>query len=327
MSDARIGLVLGAGGVAGVAFHSGVLAALAEELGWDPRRAELVVGTSAGSVTAAGLRAGVSAADLLARATSGSLSAEGAAIMSRSDAAVTTRLSPPPARLPTGWPAAPAVVLAAGRRPWRVRPGAVVAGLMPPGAVPTAAIAEGVEALFPAGWPGRATWICAVRLDTGRLTVFGRTGAPPAPMGQAVAASCAIPGYFAPVPIDGARYVDGGAHSLTNLAKVRSEGLDLVVVSAPMARAGARRPGLGAVARDAMRLQLALEAGRVRRGGTPVIAFAPTPEDQRAMGRNPMDPACQAPVAEQARRSTLRRLERPDVRRRLAPLLHAGSER
>ena len=57
----RIGLVLGAGGAVGHAFHAGVLAALADETGWDAREAEVVVGTSAGSVVGALLRAGMSA--------------------------------------------------------------------------------------------------------------------------------------------------------------------------------------------------------------------------------------------------------------------------
>lgn len=61
----RVGLVLGAGGVAGGAFHAGVLAAIAEATGWDPRRATVVVGTSAGSITGASLMAGLSAADLI----------------------------------------------------------------------------------------------------------------------------------------------------------------------------------------------------------------------------------------------------------------------
>jgi NTE family protein len=76
-----IGLVLGAGGVRGGAFHAGALAALAESTGWDPRTASLIVGTSAGAHTAATLRAGVSAADHLARATDQALSDDGAAIV------------------------------------------------------------------------------------------------------------------------------------------------------------------------------------------------------------------------------------------------------
>jgi len=61
-----IGLVLGAGGVVGQAYQAGVLAALEREIGWDPRLATIVVGTSAGSVTGAALRVGVPATDLAA---------------------------------------------------------------------------------------------------------------------------------------------------------------------------------------------------------------------------------------------------------------------
>src|SRR5258708_5386455 len=64
----RIGLVLGAGGAVGGAFHAGVLSTLADELGWDARTAEVVVGTSAGSATGAILRAGLSPDDLARRA-------------------------------------------------------------------------------------------------------------------------------------------------------------------------------------------------------------------------------------------------------------------
>ena len=59
-------------------------------------------------------------------------------------------------------------------------------------------------------------WIVAVDLDVGRRVVFGAPGRRPSTVGEAVEASCAIPGYFAPVTIDGTRYVDGGVHSTTN---------------------------------------------------------------------------------------------------------------
>ncbi|MFN0089381.1 MAG: patatin-like phospholipase family protein, partial [Acidimicrobiales bacterium] len=73
-----IGLVLGAGGLTGSAFHAGVLAALHEATGWDPRGATVVVGTSAGASTAAYLRAGFAAEDLFAEAVGGELSPEAA---------------------------------------------------------------------------------------------------------------------------------------------------------------------------------------------------------------------------------------------------------
>ncbi|MEO6025656.1 MAG: patatin-like phospholipase family protein, partial [Candidatus Binatia bacterium] len=77
---ARIGLVLGAGGATGHAFHIGVLSALEEATGWDPRTADVIVGTSAGAVIAALLRGGLSPRDLAARALGDPMSEEGTAI-------------------------------------------------------------------------------------------------------------------------------------------------------------------------------------------------------------------------------------------------------
>src|ERR1700730_8714263 len=74
----RVGLVLGAGGSVGVAYHGGVLGAIEEVTGWDPRTAEVIVGTSAGSITAAMLRAGVPAGDLMRISEDLPLSIEGA---------------------------------------------------------------------------------------------------------------------------------------------------------------------------------------------------------------------------------------------------------
>jgi NTE family protein len=326
-------LVLGAGGMAGLAFHAGVLVALAEGLGWDPRQVELVVGTSAGALTAAGLRAGLSAADLFARSCGEALSPEGAAILARAEAAAGAGGPPTPRRRVRPVPASPGVLLAAGRRPGRVRPGALLAGLLPAGRVPVTAIAEGVDALDGGRWPDLPTWICAVRLSSGELCVFGRPGAPPATLGQAVAASCAIPGYFAPQLIGGSRYVDGGAHSTTNLAEVAPVGPELVVVSAPMARAGSRPAWagrltgalgvagvLGVVGRELNRWQLQVEARRVSAAGATVVAFSPTAADREVMGLNPMDPSRRAPIARQARASALRRLERVETQELLAPL-------
>ena len=73
----RIGLVLGAGGVVGQSYHAGVLAALEHDFGWDPRTADVIVGTSAGSITGMLLRAGVPASELAAWAVRAPLSAEG----------------------------------------------------------------------------------------------------------------------------------------------------------------------------------------------------------------------------------------------------------
>ena len=79
MADGRrVGLVLGAGGPVGHAFHAGVLAAL-QDGGWDARDAAVIVGTSIGAITGALLRAGVSPEDLYARVTGRPMSEEGEA--------------------------------------------------------------------------------------------------------------------------------------------------------------------------------------------------------------------------------------------------------
>jgi len=319
---ARIGLVLGAGGSVGGAFHAGVLAALAEGTGWDPRSAEVVVGTSAGSVTAAVLRVGLPATDLARRAEGRRLSDEGARVVTRA------ALGAPPA-MPTWQPrerraggmAAPEALLAAARRPWAARPAAMAAAALPEGTIPTEPIAAALDSAFAGRWPDQTLWICAVRLGDGALVVFGREGAPSAHVGQAVAASCAVPGYFRPPVIGGQRYVDGGVRSLTSLDLLAGKGLDLIVVSSPMSQAGRfSRPAPDRLIRQASRLQLEREAARVRRGGTPVVAFQPTAEDQRVMGLNAMDQSRRAAVARQVRASTLERLQRDDLRQRLAPL-------
>ena len=291
---ARIGLVLGAGGVVGGAFHAGVLSALAERTGWDPRSASVVVGTSAGSSTGALLRAGVPVASLLEGPRGRPLSVE------------RRRLRP----LRPGV-AAPGVLVRSALRPWSARVGLLAAALLPPGTVPTNVISDALAPHFPMGWPDDPLWVVAVELATGRRVVFGRGDEPMATVGDAVAASCAIPGFFEPVDIGGKRYVDGGAHSPTNADLVAGLGLDLVVVSSPMSRAGGLVVGRTGPVRQWARLELDREVRRVTRAGTPVLAFQPTAADLPVMGLNAMDLARRMPVARQARESAMRWLDDP----------------
>ena len=207
--------MLGAGGVTGGAFHAGVLAALEEVTGWDPRSAAVMVGTSAGSVAATSLRAGLSAPDLFARSEGRPLSPAGAALMR----ALGPPRRPPPLTVAPG-PRRPADVRAilgrAVARPFSAPPWALLSALVPEGSVSTSMISDAISALFRGEWPAEPLWICAVRQDDGQRVVFGRDDAHRPPLADAVAASCAIPGYFSPVTIDGQRYVDGGVHSPTN---------------------------------------------------------------------------------------------------------------
>lgn len=287
----RVGLVLGAGGTAGQAFHAGVLAALAGA-GWDARSAEVVVGTSAGSIAAAMLRAGVAPAALR---TPGSGRPGG-----------------------TAAPLAPVGIEAAALAPGRVSVGGLLSRLVPPGTRSVGGIVSTVRSAAGDGWPAATTWVCAARRRDGRRVVFGRAGAPPAPLSLAVAASCAIPGYFTPVQIDGEAYVDGGVHSPTNLDVLAGLGLDAVVVSSPMSvsrRALAAR--LDLPARLLFRTALAREAVRVRRSGTRVVTFQPSAQDLAVTGLNAMSPGPWGALVEQAEASTRRRLQDPALTRLL----------
>ncbi len=217
--------------------------------------------------------------------------------------------------------ASPARVMRALRVPWEARPGSVVAALLPAGRISTDSIGEPFQALYGDEWPAQPTWIVAVDLDTGRRTVFGRSGEPLATPAEAVQASCAIPAYFEPIRIGGARYVDGGVHSTTNADLVAAERPDLVLVSAPMsAVAGAARVGLALPIRQVARLSLGREVVRLRRLGIEVMTFQPTAADLEVMNGDALDPAKLGPVSRRVGETTRRRLARADVRARLAAL-------
>jgi NTE family protein len=290
MTAPRIGLVLGGGGLTGTAFHAGVVAGLAESAGWDARSAEVIVGTSAGSTTAALLRAGLPPADFVARMAGAPLSPEGQRVLGDlGPLRQPHRVERPPRR-----PAAPGLLPSIARRPWRYRPGIAAAALLPEGNLPVDAGVSWIGDLF-RGWPGQPMWICTVRLDDGVRVVFGRDAA--ASVREAVTASCAIPGYFAPVVIDGHRHVDGGMWSIHNLDLVAGLGLDLVVVSAPMSTADPRAVERGTVVRLPVRQRLDREADQVRRSGTAVVMIQPDARLREVMGTSTMRLSRRAPVA------------------------------
>jgi NTE family protein len=180
-------------------------------------------------------------------------------------------------------------------------------------------IAEGVGALMPTRWPADPLWICAVRQADGRRVVFGRDGQP-ATVAAAVAASCAIPGFFAPVVIDGEAHLDGGVHSPTNADVLRDEALDLVIVSSPMSRRGRPRLAPDQAMRTWAGARLESEKRTLRRRGTVVVAFQPDDDVLRAMGFNAMDPARRASIATSAHVMVKRALAHHKVSAHLAPI-------
>jgi NTE family protein len=283
----RVGLVLGAGGIVGQAYQAGVLAALEHDLGWDPRDADIIVGSSAGSVTGTLLRLGVPASDLAAWAVEAPLSIEGAPIM---DQLGQQPEFPPIGRsdLLRAWRLPTAALLAGlARRPWAFRPVVAAMTMLPAGRLDLRERAATLDALFGDNWP-TGLWICAARRDTGRRVVFGSDGAPPAAVASAVAASCAIPGYFAPIEISGVEYFDGGVHSPTNADVLAREGLDLVIVVSSMSVAHGRAFTADSPLRWSAHRRLEHEVRRLRRGGTAVVRFEPGRRTLSAMGVNAM---------------------------------------
>lgn len=306
-----VALVLGGGGIAGAAWHGAVLAAL-DEVGWDARRADLVIGTSAGSNVAAVLRLGVPPTDLVAGALGRPLSPQGAAHAARAGGPMDL----PAPKLGLARPGAPRLALRTLLRPWRANPRLAMAGLLPTGRVPTAVLGDRIRATHDDPWPDRPTWICAVRMPEGRRTVFGRDVVD-ADLATAVEASSAIPGYFAPVEHGGATYVDGGVHSPTNADLAAGLGFDIVVISSPMSgtRAALRAGWTGA--RPLHRATLAREVRAVRRDGTRVLVLQPGPEVVAAVGPSSMDPARRRRVTEVAHASVQAHLTSPLVADRL----------
>jgi NTE family protein len=306
-----VALVLGGGGIAGAAWHGAVLAAL-HEVGWDARRADLVIGTSAGSNVAAVLRLGVPPGDLVAGALGRPLSPEGAAHAARAGGPMDL----PAPKLGLARPVAPRLALRALRRPWRFNPLLAMAGLLPTGRVPTAVLGDRIRATHDDPWPDRPTWICAVRMPEGSRAVFGRD-IDDADLATAVEASSAIPGYFAPVEHGGATYVDGGVHSPTNADLAAGLGFDIVVISSPMSgtRAALRAGWTGA--RPLHRATLAREVRTLRRDGTRVLVLQPGPEVVAAVGPSSMDPARRRRIAEVAHASVQAHLASPLVADRL----------
>ena len=164
----RIGLVLGAGGAVGHAFHAGVLAALTDATGWDAGDAEVIVGTSAGSLVGAFVRAGLSGTDLAARSTDAAMSEAGRGWSTAPSPRPNTSIRSRRGRLGgAAFPrmSAPGAVVRAAFPPWSARPGAVAAAALPAGRISTEIIASGLRPLFD-HWPDQPLWINAVDLET-----------------------------------------------------------------------------------------------------------------------------------------------------------------
>jgi NTE family protein len=312
LTSAPDALVLGGGGILGEAWMNAVLVGLAERSGVDARACDCFVGTSAGSIVAASLAAGVDPAERVAPytdATHGSAGEDGAAGGDRGgdrdphagagDGGASAgdgerARGPSRAALETamqlgGAAAAPLAALALG-------------GSAPGGALLRRALLRGVrpgrqslerlgELVEDSGvqFDGRLL-IVAVELESGRRTVFGAPGAPSVSVATAVRASCAIPGYFEPVLAGGRAYVDGGAWSPTNMDVVHAGRGGRVLCLNPT---GSLPGSLGTLAGALGPLSRGIAAGEalaLRHRGVSVTTVSPDACSAAAMGANLMDP-------------------------------------
>lgn len=317
---------MGAGGVLGGAWLTGGLDALARETRWDPGSAEYIVGTSAGSMIGALIAAGVPPWFMVAHSRGevfdGLTGPDGrpAADADRAAGAV-FRVH---RGLPAIGPGSLRMAFTALRNPLRHTPLQMLAGWIPAGFISTDSLKDVVRRAVPDEWVDHPNyWAVACDYESGRRIPFGRLDSPQAEIAEAVAASCAIPGFYRPVRIGGRRYVDGGVCSVSNLDVVAGRGLDLVICLNPLTspdRAAGLLDLLPALTNGAGRRRLAHEERKVRRFGTEVVVIEPSGEDLAVMGRNWMNAERRQQVIETARRTVAEQLRGAPLRALLADL-------
>lgn len=322
----KTGLVLGAGGVVGMAYIAGVLYALEKEAGVDVNGADLIVGTSAGSVVGAYLRAGWSTEDMW--------------LMAMDEHPELTRIGGGP-----GEPGSHEILTPAFRSPLDLmRRGvgsAYIAGrsvarrvpLPVPGLLATLfpgglfTMTEGRRRFteeLPAAWPDRDLYCCCVDVNTGRRVVLGRKGSPEIDLPHAVMASAAIPGVYKPVRCGRMTLVDGGAHSTSNLDLAVKAGCDRIIGVVPMAYDTSSAPStINQLIRRWPARSLANEAAFARRRGADVFLFRPSAAEVALHGVNMMRVEGLDKVAKAAYEATCRTLSTERFQHLITP--HAAA--
>ncbi len=263
---AQHGVVLGGGGVVGIAWEVGVLAAL-RDAGLTPLDdASVVVGTSAGSLVAAHALQGASLAELEA--------------LQHEPAPADLTNTPEPdldllGELYTVWSSASEITEALATRVCEL-------ALRAPTISEDDLLAT-LAGRLTADWPERTLLVTAVACSTGRRTVW--SSASGVDLRRAVASSCSVPGLFPPMTVDPAaeeRYVDGGLWSGTNADHLLDHQLDAVVIIESMSVVNGQ---LGSLSKRTLDAEVtALEAA-----GTRVATISPTPV-YTDLGPHLMDP-------------------------------------
>ena len=283
----NVALVLGGGGAAGQAWQIGVIAGLAEA-GLDlTEAADLVVGTSSGSTTAAQVRSGIPAAELLASVLSPPVQPGGQ-----------NRERPPSLPMATVFERIRAIGAAATSAADLRRAmgafGLESDSILGPAAGQRRAM---VAARLPrAEWPDRPMIVVAVDAHTGELAAFDRDAG--VDLVDAVTASTALPGLTPTHSINGTRYINGGVRSNEN-ADLASGYANVVVLSPFGGRSGPLPEGQfeGLRRPPEWGMDLASQVEALRKQGSHVEVITPDPDSRAAMGTNQMDLATRTPSA------------------------------
>lgn len=209
--ESRRAIVLGGGGVAGIAWEYGLLAGLLDH-GIPLNDADLVVGTSAGSVVGATLRGdGVHAAF-----TSQSIPIEmDDAAVDAFDVSVFMQVM------------ADAVTNSSGEVSARAEIGTYALAVPRDEAAAAAQVAMVAAQLPSREWPPRALNVTAVDATDGTFRVFDN--ASDVDLARAIMASCSVPGVGPTTHLEGREYMDGGMRSGTNADVATGYGRVLVI--------------------------------------------------------------------------------------------------
>ncbi|MET0474338.1 MAG: patatin-like phospholipase family protein [Mycobacterium sp.] len=273
------GLVLAGGGLAGIAWETGILCGIADEVPEAARAllaADVLLGTSAGSTVAAQLGSGTSLDELFARqiaATSPEL--DPGVGVEEITALFTSALTVPNLTREQQLQRIGAIALATDTVPESVRRD-VIARRLP-----------SVE------WPERPLRVTAIDVATGELVIIDRDSG--ISLVDAVAASCAVPGAWPPVTVGDRRFMDGGVGSTVNMSAAAD--CAAVVVLVPSSETSPSPFGDGAPA------EIAAFPGDV------LSVFADD-ASSTAFGPNPLDPACRIPSANAGRAQGRREAKR-----------------
>jgi NTE family protein len=281
----NVALVLGAGGAAGQAWQIGIIAGLAEA-GLDmTEAADLVIGTSSGCTTAAQVRSGIPAAELLASVLSPPVQAVGQNPQrppSLPMAAVFERMRA------IGAAASSAADLQRAMGAFGLESDAILGP-------ETGQRRAMVAARLPRpDWPARPMIVVAVDAHTGELVAFDRDSG--VDLVDAVTAATALPGVVPTHSINGTRYINGGVRSADN-ADLASGYANVVVLSPFSDRSGPLPAGQFEGLRRFPGADLASQVEALRKQGSRVEVITPDADSRAAMGTNQMDPATRMPVA------------------------------